>query len=381
MAESKTHLDLKMQHEMDYPDLTGTKIAIMCISFSGSAGLDRVVASQARNLSDLPSSHVTVFTLMQEMLPPPGVDVQVIKMPRGFITERLWRLLFPLNIVKILQWLPKLKDYDIAYSHQYPLNWLAYLAKRRYGTKYVYYYHHHDPPEAYDGFLQRIYIRVINYLTFWSAQRADSAISISQYSRKALLKEIGLDSTVIYNEIDTNRFHPGIDGSVVRRKYGLRDEPMILYVGRITPSKRIHLLIKAFDIVKESFPDAKLIIVGKESLNKYHQYLKKISDKSVIFTGYVSDEELPYFYAACDVYATASLWEGFNLPLVEAQACGKQVAAFDIGAHSEVVNTPVDGLLTPASNVGELAEAVIKILNRDQPSSYTSGECYGELQN
>jgi len=290
-------------------------------------------------------------------------------MPHGFTAERLWRLSFPINVIKIAQWLPMLKEYDIIYSHQYPLNWLAYLGKRRYHTKYIYYHHHLNPPEAYEGFLQHIYARMLNALTLWSAKKADGAISISQYSRKSLLDEIGLDSTVVYDEIDRDRFYPGIDGSIVRRKHNLGNDPVMLYVGGITPPKRIKLLIEAYYIVKDVIPDIKLIIVGKESFNSYYRDLKKMSDDSVIFTGYIPDEELPYYYAGCDVYATASLWEGFNLPLAEAQACGKPVVAFDIGAHSEVVSVPENGFLVPAADVPALAKAVIKVIQSRSDSS------------
>mgnify|MGYP001338172556 CR=1 FL=1 len=366
MTDTETDLDREMQHTMHKFDTTNTRIAIMCNSFSGNAGIDRVVAWQAKNLSGLPGNSVTIFTLEQEILPPDGVDIQVIEMPQGFMMKRLWRLLFPLDVIKITQWLPKLKDYDIIYSHQYPLNWLAYLGKKLYGAKYIYYHHHLDPPEVYEGLLQRVYIRLLNFLTLWSAKKADGAISISQYSRETLLEEIGLDSVVIYNEIDKDRFHQGIDGSKVKYKYGLHDDPVILYVGRIAPSKRIHLLIKAFFTVKKTFPDAKLMIIGKELFNDYREDLRKMSDSSVIFTGFVSDDELPYYYAACDVYATASLWEGFNLPLVEAQMCGKQVVAFNIGAHSEVVS-PENGLLVPPSDTCALAGAIVEILSLHRP--------------
>ena len=372
VTETETDRGREMQHAMHVFDAPTTKIAIMCNSFSGSAGIDRVVAWQAKNLKSQSGNYVTIFTLEQDISPPDGVNIQVMGIPQNFTLKRFWRLFFPLNFIKIVQWLPMLKGYDVIYSHQYPLNWLAYLAKKRYGTKYIYYHHHLDPPEVYEELLQRIYVKVLNFLTLWSAKRADSAISISQYSRETLLKEIGLDSMVIYNEIDTDRFHPDIDGSRVRHKYGLYDEPMILYVGRIAPSKRIHLLIKAFYIVKKALPDAKLMIVGKELFDNYYENLKEISDDSVIFTGYVSDEELPYYYAACDVYATASLWEGFNLPLVEAQACGKPVVAFDIGAHQEVVK-PGMGLLAPTNDIARLAQLIQTFLVRRQARSVQSG--------
>lgn len=85
----------------------------------------------------------------------------------------------------------------------------------------------------------------------------------------------------------------------------------------------------------------------------------KDCDPNIIFAGFVPDEELPNYYAACDVYATCSLVEGFNMPLVEAQACGKPVVAFDIGPHKEVVK---NGILVPEGHLNEFGEALINIL-------------------
>jgi len=70
---------------------------------------------------------------------------------------------------------------------------------------------------------------------------------------------------------------------------------------------------------------------------------------------------LPCYYAACDLYVTASLWEGFNLPIAEAQACGKRVVAFNIGSHPEVVK---NGILVEKGSTSKFAEAVIKLLSK-----------------
>ena len=109
-------------------------------------------------------------------------------------------------------------------------------------------------------------------------------------------------------------------------------------------------------------PQARLIIVGKPTFSAYYEKLKNISSPEIIFAGAVSDKELPYYYAACDVYATASLWEGFDMPLVEAQACGKPVVAFDIGPHKELINEK--GILVQPKNIAQLSKALEEVLSR-----------------
>lgn len=341
-----------------------SKVAILCNSFCGNFGVDRVVKWQAKNLAQK-GEQVTVFTFKQEMQPPENVNIRKINIPKSFFMERFSRLLFPLSFISTTQLVHELKNFDIIYGHQYPLIYVAYLAKKKYNVKYIYYHHHLNPPEAYLGIVPQTYSRILNFLTLWSAKKADGAISISMFSRSTLLKTSGLNSEIIYDEIDTERFHPGLDGSIIREKYSLQNDPLILYVGGIAPPKRINLLIESFEFIKKKLPSAHLLIVGDVIFDDYFLRLKETCDDSVIFTGYVSDEELPYYYAACDVYSTASLWEGFNLPVVEAQACGKLVAAFDIGAHREVIKTPENGLLVSPGDTKSLADAILELLSRE----------------
>ena len=89
-----------------------------------------------------------------------------------------------------------------------------------------------------------------------------------------------------------------------------------------------------------------------------------MSDDSVIFTGFAPAEELPLYYAMCDIFATCSLWETFNRPLAEAQACGKPVIAFNIGPHPEVIDE--NGMLVETGNVEKFAEACVTKLRLRQ---------------
>ncbi len=341
------------------------KISILCPFFWTFDGISRVAKSQARELATQGHT-VKIFTLSANMEPPEGTDLNVLGMPRNFLAERLYRLLFPLDFVKAMKWLPKLKDSDVVYCHLYPMTWLGYLAKRFHGIRYVYYSHHLNPPNSFPTFVERTYMRLRLFPERWIIKRADAAISISQYCRQQLLEDTGMDSEVVYNNIDQTRFHRGIDGTPIRVKHELGDDPVMLFVGHVSPNKRIDLLIQAYNTVKTNIPNARLVVVGKQFYKEYARKLIEMCDDSVIFAGDVTDEELPLYYAACDVYTTASIWEGFNLPLVEAQACGKPVVAFDIGPHPEVVKDQEAGLLVPSKDIAALAQGVIAFLNKSR---------------
>lgn len=340
------------------------RIAHLTPTFSAFSGIDRVVHSLAAEQED-EGNYVTIFALEADMKPPENVGLKVMAMPRNPTWQRIYRLIMPLDIHKGLKWVPKLKGFDIIYSHYYPMNWLAYLAKRFYGVKFVYYNYGINYPELFPSFLERTYLRVFIALANWTIRRADGAISISQFLQQRLEKETGLISEVAYPKIDISQFHEGLDGLPVREKYNLGSSPLLVYIGRISPHKGVHLLIEAFNLVRQEIPDAKLLIVGKHTFPGYSKKLKEMANSSVIFAGYVADEELPHYYAACDVYATATMWEGFNLPLAEAQACGKPVVAFNIGPHLEVVKDGETGFLIPPRDTSALAKAIVKLLKDD----------------
>jgi glycosyltransferase involved in cell wall biosynthesis len=338
------------------------KVALLTPTFSWFSGIDRVVYDQARQLMAR-GDHVEIFVFASDMEPPGGVTLNLFGMPKALFWQRIYRLLLPFLFWNNSRLVDRLKGFDVIYSHQYPMNWLAYLAREKYGAKYIYYDYGVAPPEAFDTVIERLYMQVFTRFSNWTARKADSAVSISVYLKEQLKKDTGLVSEVIYPRIDTGRFHGGIDGSAIREKHKLADGPVVLYIGRISPHKGVHLLIRSFMEVRKEIPGARLLIAGKHTFAKYSSELQAISNDSIIFAGYVPDEDIPCYYAASDVYATATLWEGFNLPLAEAQACEKPVVAFDLGPHPEVVLNEQTGYLVARGDVHGMAAAILRLLN------------------
>lgn len=332
------------------------RIAILTPTFNYHSGIDRVVELQAEDYAKK-RNKVTVIALEAKIIPK-NYEVIELGMPKNNTLQRIYRLFFFLDRKKI-DYYKKLKDYDIIISHFYPLNWLAYKARKKYKIKYIYFNHGVNTTGLLNNIWQKLYMAIFSFFTNITLKNVDDAYSVSKYLKEDLKKVSGLDSKVVYNKIDKKRFNKKVKPDKVIKKYNLKNKKVLLYVGRIAPHKGIHLLLKSFNIIKKQIPNAKLLIVGKPTFNKYFKTLKRIANKDVIFTGFVPDEELPYYFAACNVYVTTSLWEGFNLPAAEAQACNKKVVAFNIGSHPEVVK---NGILVEKNNIKKFAEAAIKIL-------------------
>jgi 1,2-diacylglycerol 3-alpha-glucosyltransferase len=327
------------------------------VEFSGDA---RVAELQVRALVEH-GNQVEVYALTADMSPR-GADVFTLGMPKNPLFQRLYRLLLPLNIFLTLRWLYMSKKVDLMICHLYPMTWLAFMSKLLYRTRYVFWFHGIEEPEVFSKAYERIYMRLHILLTRITTCNVDEAVSVSHFAKEKLYKYTGLQSAVIFNKADPQRFHPEIDGSEVRQRYNLEGVPVILYVGRLAPQKGVHLLIQAFVLIRKTIPDAKLVLVGDPTFSYYFRHLKDISDHSVIFAGHVSSQEIAHYYAMCDIYATCSLWENCNLPVLEAQACGKTVVAFDIDAFKE--NAGQNMCLVEKLDIEGFSEACIRVIRK-----------------
>lgn len=334
------------------------QIAILTPTFNYYSGIDRVVQLQAEDYVKK-GNKVTIMAL-EAKIKPKNYEVIELGIPKNPFLERLYRLFFFLDRKK-LNYYKKLKNFDIVISHFYPMNWLASSAKKHYKIKYIYHDHGINTTGLINSFFQKCYMKLFLFFNNITLKNVDEAFSVSKYLQKELKKESKLNSKVIYNKIDKKRFNENVKGDKIIKKYNLKNKKVLLYVGRIAPHKGIHLLLESFNIIKKHIPNSKLIIAGKPTFNRYFKNLKKSANKNVIFTGFVEDEDLPYYYAACNVYVTASLWEGFNLPAAEAQACGKPVVAFEIGSHPEIVKK---GALVEKKDIKGFADATVELLKK-----------------
>ena len=337
------------------------KIAILVNTLYRGRGMDAVAEQQAKDLAD--SGHdVTIFTFDNDHSIE-KVVIEKLNWPKKEIFNLVYRIIFPLDIFKIIKYSKMLRKYDVVISHFYPIPLLAYITKRRYSNVRYIFYDHGVSTNRYSPFAERYYLKLIKILTSLVISNTDIIISISKFVQQDLNNGKS-EKMVIYNRVDLSKFN--YDGLCISKNISdvCKEKcQKFLYVGIIGGHKGIELLIKSFDIVIEKYPDAKLLLVGKLSYQfNLYKYVNK-ENKNIRYLGKVSDCELGFLYDNIDVYLTASTWEGFNLPLVEAQIFGKPVVAFDIGSHKEVVKNGETGILVEPFNVEKFANAIIEVCN------------------
>ncbi len=356
----RTGQESRVDHDRhSHAEHPSKSIALLVSTFDAFSGIDRVVELQAIELAGR-GHHVTIIALAATMPAPRGTRLLTLGLPSSTLLQRLYRLLMFLDQSKIQQAANLLRDTDIVYSHQYPMNLIALEARKRYGSTFIYYDHGLPPARVFGSIVERVYIILFRWFAKWTVRRADRIITISYFLRQELQRQTGKKAEVIYDRIDERRYHRGLDQDTARRFIGIDDRLMALFVGRLSPHKGVHLLLQAWSIVFRKIPNVKLVIVGKATFPRYLRKLHNLGKGiNVLFTGVVSDEDLPRYFAACDIYVTASLWEGFNLPMAEAHACGKPIVAFDVGPHREIARKR--SRFVAAGNITELAHAIIAV--------------------
>lgn len=151
--------------------------------------------------------------------------------------------------------------------------------------------------------------------------------------------------------------------------YGKR---IVLYVGRLIPTKGVHHLIDSFHQVQQKHPDTVLLIVGGNTYGKnrstsYVQHLKRISQKnkeSIHFIPFTSYSAIHRWYRLADVVVVPSIAsEAFGLVNLEALSTGIPVVASNIGGIPEIIKHRENGLLVSTEDlVQQLTQALDNIL-------------------
>ena len=169
----------------------------------------------------------------------------------------------------------------------------------------------------------------------------------------------------IPNGVNREKFHPEIDGSLVREGYTLKRRPIVLSLinGLGRSVKGMEYLLQSIPKVKKTSPDVMFLIGGGGLTSKLVSMTHDLSIKeNVLFVGPVPRIQAPLYYAAADVVAIPSLAEAQCMVSIEAMAMSKPVVASNVGGLPESLGNGRAGLLVPARNSEKLAEGIVELL-------------------
>ncbi len=194
-----------------------------------------------------------------------------------------------------------------------------------------------------DRFYATYYMRKLDYL-----KRAALLLSISEFSRSEGLEHLDFSPEQIVNissaaEPFFSDVAPATDPVALQDKFGIT-RPFVLYTGGADPRKNLTRLLKAYAQIPASLRQQhQLVLAGRIDRAEHLSLLKEIkasgmNPDEVIFTEYISDDELQTLYYICKLFVFPSWHEGFGLPALEAMKCGAAVISSNTSSLPEVVN-------------------------------------------
>ncbi|MCH8741621.1 glycosyltransferase family 4 protein [Patescibacteria group bacterium] len=207
-------------------------------------------------------------------------------------------------------------------------------------------------------------------------KKADLITCDAGHIKEAMIK-LGASKSkikIINFGIDTEKFRPGIFNEKLKEKLRIKNKKVVISLRSLDPIYDIETLIKTASIVVKKYSRVKFIIAGngpqKEELENLVENLN-ISDK-IIFTGYISNNEIPFYLGVSDIYVSTSLSDaGISSSTAEAMACGLPVVITDNGENRTWVKEGNGGFLIKERNPKVLAEKIIFLLkNEDKGKNF-----------
>ncbi len=243
-----------------------------------------------------------------------------------------------------------LKNHDIIHFHEFELSFpfFSFFVKK--------------PKILHLHGINSSFLKRHNISRFLLKRLTHIYISISKQMTEELV-DLGIPrNKIIYvpNSIDTNYFKPG--------KH--KEKNLLLYVGRISEPKGLHILIKALEYLKES---VHLVIIGPPDWNTtyYKNLLRLIETENkkgkhkIECLGAMEQNKIVEWYQKASLLILPSFGEGFPVTILESLSCGTPVITTPVGGVPEIIKNHETGMLVPPGNPIQLAEAIGYLLENE----------------
>ncbi|SHF66822.1 hypothetical protein SAMN02745218_02835 [Desulfofundulus australicus DSM 11792] len=260
---------------------------------------------------------------------------------------------------------------DIIHAHNMhyfsPVHLEALLeAKRRWGIPLIL--------TAHNVWSDSLWEEMCRYASEW-----DAVIAVSHYIKQELVKAGFPEDriTVVYHGIDLERFRPPGEEDLqkVRETYPeIAGKRVIFHPARMSYDKGCHISIKAFQLIKEQFPDTMLVLAGTEKTvdwgSKQPEHVSRIRNlitetglEKDIFIRFFPWDEIPLMYQAAEICVYPSCFEEpFGLAMLESLATGRPIVVSRAGGMPEVIQDGVNGFVVPMHDHESLAQKCCYLL-------------------
>ncbi|MEM3159503.1 MAG: glycosyltransferase family 4 protein [Nitrososphaera sp.] len=348
------------------------KIALLVQRFP-HGGAERYTEQIARRLHAA-GEDVTVVTSQNESKD--GYPFPVIRLPSRFSLGEysLWK-----GLGQVLQ-----GKFDLVHTNSYGYFHSDYAAyrKRRYGYRLVMTGHGFAGVDLHElkkqgiaepskfGPVRPLYDSLVGRKTVLACDRliALSERDVEYYQSCGVsLNKV----TIIPPGIDDSFFlPPTADAANIRSNFDA--DPLLLSVGELSRVKAHATAIRAMPSIIQQNPKAKLVILGKDrtELESLSMLCRQLGvEKSVVFTGQKSEEEVRNCMHAADLLVHTSLAEGLSTALLESMACGLPFVTTPAGGNGHLARESGAGITIPFQDEKALAAAVTRLLGEGKEAS------------
>jgi len=347
------------------------KIAhIVCAFPPYKSGMGNVCFEQAKRLAKL-GHRLVVFT------PQYKKNTPLVENYCGFEIQRL-KPFFKFGNTAFLPTLPKkLKKFDIIHLH-WPFVGTGELIilNKSLRSKLVVQYHMDLIDTKIRGFIFSLYNILFNKRLIKSGKKilVSSFAYLKTSKIRKYYKEFKNKFAISPFGVEQSRFFPQKKNKNLLLKHNIKNnEKIILFVGTLDRAhyfKGVNVLLSAIANKNLISLPLRLIIVGRgESREGYEKLAKNLGiSNKVIFTGQISDKDLPQYYNLCDLFVLPSVSksEAFGLVSLEAMACAKPIIVSDLPGPNSLVEK--SGLVVEIGNVEDLAQKIKKLVKNQKLS-------------
>lgn len=221
-------------------------------------------------------------------------------------------------------------------------------------------------PEAYsrwDRFYMRWSIRI-------SCILAKKVIAVSENTKRDLIRMYRVPEKkidVIYEGYEREQISPEKLEGKISSRFKVRNSKFLLFIGRIEFRKNILGIIESFEILKRKYKIPHKLVLAGGLGHGYEDVVKKADasryKEDIVLTGYVEDGNKWKLIKNADVFLFPTFYEGFGLPILEAQSLGVPVVVSNNSSIPEVVGQYMRPLLVDPNNYERIADFTYKIIS------------------
>ncbi len=327
-------------------------------------GIEEYAYQTIKHLRDeLPSDEEVVLYVRKKIVWVNGRPKMTIpeidfELPKNWRVRGVWAPRFWTQIALSLEMFWHTPDVLFVPAHTVPIIHPKKTVVTIHGLEYEY------CKTAY-SFWERVYM---HYSIMLSCKVASTVICVSENTKKDVMKLYNVPEEkiqVVYEGYESKYQVLGIKYDVLNTEYGIQNTPYLLFIGRLEERKNIVRIIEAFEMLKEKYQiPHELVLVGKPGYGygriQYHVSRSKYKD-AIIEKGYVDEIEKWELLKNADAFLFPTLYEGFGIPVLEAQSVGVPVVTSDTSSLPEVAGE--GAVFVHPESVESIADGVWRVLS------------------